>query len=461
MTDIVDKYKYLFDEIFTQEEMQSTQKEVVFEKPIEIPKPSLYRVSTMTMITGFNCNINLSVVDRYFKKDNIIISMVYGDKPVKSSSIKKKTGRPFFNQATIVVRLDPLKKINVKIFSNGKIQMTGVKKEKEGLYALELILQKLFLTEGKVHLSKLLLSQQIDMLLDKFGYKEIPDYYYMFPEKPPKKSAWYKYNVTPEMIHEEKDKIMEQKRLDKKNYGHTFGKTIDWRSLLLENIREETEKVINIERVYEDLLSFYDNKDVEIHALAVEDPKRIKILPIEIVLINSDFNINFKIKRNILHSILKDKYNIVSRYEPGIYPGVNNKYFWNTNNIGTDKEGQCICKNDCSGKGNGEGDGNCKKITIAAFQSGSIIITGAKHVKHIDNAYAFINRVIKTNYDLVRKIDTPFTDIDTTTKKAPVKKYTRTTDIIYIDLGTLKNQYNSPELLQKFEKHSNIKLPIT
>jgi hypothetical protein len=130
MTDIVDKYKYLFDEIFTQEEMQTTQKEVVFEKPIEIPKPSLYRVSTMTMITGFNCNINLSVVDRYFKKDNIIISMVYGDKPVKSSSIKKKTGRPLFNQATIVVRLDPLKKIKVKIFSNGKIQMTGVKKEK-------------------------------------------------------------------------------------------------------------------------------------------------------------------------------------------------------------------------------------------------------------------------------------------------------------------------------------------
>ena len=71
----------------------------------------------MTMITSFNCNINLEVVSRYFKLDNKIISMVYGDKPVKSSSIKKNN-RPFFNQATIIVKLNPLKNINIKIFSN-------------------------------------------------------------------------------------------------------------------------------------------------------------------------------------------------------------------------------------------------------------------------------------------------------------------------------------------------------
>ena len=35
------------------------------------------------------------------------------------------------------------------------------------------------------------------------------------------------------------------------------------------------------------------------------------------------------IKRNILFSILKDDYGIISRFEPGIYPGVNNKFYWN------------------------------------------------------------------------------------------------------------------------------------
>ena len=205
MTKIVNKYKNLYESIFDEfDDFEEKETEIeVFQKPSIIPKPLPPRISTMTMITGFNCNINLSVVDRYFQKDNIIVSMVYGDKPVKSQNIKKKNNRPFFNQVTIIVKLDPLKKINVKIFSNGIIQMTGVK-EKDGIEALNLILKKLYKTEGKVPISKLLLSQQIELLLEKLGYDKLPDYYFMFPDKLPKKSAWYKYNVTPEMIEEEK-----------------------------------------------------------------------------------------------------------------------------------------------------------------------------------------------------------------------------------------------------------------
>ena len=70
--------------------------------------------------------------------------MVYGDKPVKNS--KQKSNRPFFNQATIIVKLDPLRKVNVKIFSNGKIQMTGVNMARR----LKLIIEKLSNTKGVV-----------------------------------------------------------------------------------------------------------------------------------------------------------------------------------------------------------------------------------------------------------------------------------------------------------------------
>lgn len=461
MAKIVNKYKNLYDSIFTELDDFKEDDIKLIENKSNIPDPSNYRISTMTMITGFNCNINLSVVDRYFEKDDIIISMVYGDKPVKSQNIKKKTNRPFFNQATIIVKLDPLKKINVKIFSNGIIQMTGVKKKSDGLEALNLILEKLHNTNGKVSISKLLLSQQIEILIEKLGYDRLPDYYYMFPDKLPKKSAWYKYNVTPEMIKEEKENLEKNKRKQKTKYGNTFTKDFDYKHILVNYSREKIEEIININRIYEDLITFYDNKDIDIYAESIEDKNRIKIQPIKIVLINSDFNINFKIKRNILHSILKDKYNIVSRYEPGIYPGVNNKYYWNKKTLGTENEGVCVCNGKCLGKGNGNGNGQCKKITIAAFQSGSIIITGANSIKQIDDSYSFINKIIKDNYELIQKIDSPFSEEDPDLlEKNKVKKYTRTTDIKYIDITKLKNKYNSEETLIKFYKLSNIKISL-
>ena len=49
-----------------------------------------------------------------------------------------------------------------------------------------------------------------------------------------------------------------------------------------------------------------------------------------IALINSDYEVSFDIKRIVLHSLLVNKYKIFSSYEPCIYPGVNTKYFWNT-----------------------------------------------------------------------------------------------------------------------------------
>ena len=190
---MVDKYSDIYDAIFAGNTNTKPTEVEVEKEESKIPKPSNFRVSTMTMITEFTCSINLMVVDKYFKMDSKIISMVYGDKPVKSTNMKKKNNRPFFNQATIIVRLDPLRKINIKIFSNGRIQMTGVKKKEEALEALNLILKKLHITEGKIPLTKLLLSQQIPILLEKIGCDTLPDYYFRFLPKPPKKSAWHKY----------------------------------------------------------------------------------------------------------------------------------------------------------------------------------------------------------------------------------------------------------------------------
>jgi hypothetical protein len=87
---LIEKYGNMFNDIYEDDNSELNSKIDCKSKLSNIPKPSEYRVSTMTMTSDFNCNINLSVVDKYFEKDSKIISMVYGDKPVKSSNMKKK-----------------------------------------------------------------------------------------------------------------------------------------------------------------------------------------------------------------------------------------------------------------------------------------------------------------------------------------------------------------------------------
>ena len=412
-----------------------------------MPKPSEYRISTMTMITTFGCNINLDVVDKYFEVDNVIISMDYGHKPVKSSTIKKrKNKRPFFNQATMIVKLDPLKKINVKIFSNGKIQMTGVKKESDCRLALNIIIKKLKMTNGYVNVKKLLISHQ-SKLLQKYlnrEFRPLSEYYYNKDEKTNTKS------LDSKKVYDHLISLI----FLRKTSNYTFPLPNEFYKknvIIMKNYEDEIRYDLDIDKLYDSLEEY----DISYMAYSIEEKKEIKIGEIETVLINSDFNVNFKIKRNILHSILKDDYRIVSRFEPGIYPGVNNKYYFNKDYINKKLKGRCYCTKKCEGKGNGKGNGECKKITIAAFQSGSIIITGAREIQHIIAAKEFITNVLKDNYDLIRKIDAPFIDIDTTDKQPP-KKYIKTSDIFYINRKSLDNELNK-EIYSRYLKYLEMK----
>ena len=43
-------------------------------------------------------------------------------------------------------------------------------------------------------------------------------------------------------------------------------------------------------------------------------------------------------------------------------------------------------------------DDCCRKITISIFQSGKIIITGARAIKQVDECYQFIINLLKRYY---------------------------------------------------------------
>ena len=129
-----------------------------------------------------------------------------------------------------------------------------------------------------------------------------------------------------------------------------------------------------------------------------------------------------------------EKYNIFSNYEPCIYPGVNSKFYWNEDYKDEPYKGKCYCLNPCDGKGCGKGDGNCKKITISAFQSGSVIITGARNLEQIHTAYNFINKIFKDNYEFLRKQNAPFLELEDIDKNFSSNK-----NIIYLKKSNIIN----------------------
>lgn len=239
------------------------------------------RISTRTAVSTVNSLINLQNLYEELEIDDNIKFIQYKEnlekgtnsKLSKQKRKKKEVKKKFYNQLTLHYFDEKL--VNVKLFNNGKCQMTGLKYENHGIK-------------------------------------------------------------------------------------------------IINDIIKLISKSKNIEKIVDNVDLKYDNY--------------------KIVLINSDFNIGYKIDRNNLHRHINN-IEMYSSYEPLIYPGVNIKYFYNTNNT----DGICNCNCKCEGKGTGNGNGNCIRITIAVFESGSILITGKIDNKLLKIAYDFINKLLLTN----------------------------------------------------------------
>jgi len=241
----------------------------------------------MTGTSSINSKIHLDNLFKNISTDDVIPYIQHGslgskgesNKP-KRNTRKPKPRRSFFNQVTLHVNCEKI--VNVKLFNNGKVQMTGLKYEDHGSKVLDLIIPYLL-------------------------------------------------------------------RVDQRN---------------------ETK---------------------------VLDKETLEYDPMNIACINSNFSIGYPIKRDILHREIVDM-GYYSSYEPCIYPGVNIKYYYNTRQ----PNGICKCSEPCTGKGCGTIDGGCKKVTIAVFQSGEAIITGARSKLQLDVSHKFITDLIKQNHDLLR-----------------------------------------------------------
>ena len=243
------------------------------------------RISTMTQIAEISSKINLNNLYKYLEPTDTIRYLSFGSE-LSKGEITKKIKKPrkdkekkfFYNQITIHIFFEKI--VNVKIFNNGRIQMTGLKSSEQGKEVIKIFL-------------------------------------------------------------EEVNKLSEEYKKE----------------------------------IYE-----------------VSNPK---FTWIKTVLINSDFDLHYKVDREALHrSIIDEGY--YSSFEPCIYPGVNIKYYYNKFK---ENNGICDCEKMCNGKGK---DNTCKKITVAVFNSGKIIITGGNSMEHIEIAYNFIYNFIESRKDIIQ-----------------------------------------------------------
>lgn len=123
----------------------------------------------------------------------------------------------------------------------------------------------------------------------------------------------------------------------------------------------------------------------------------------ETTMVNSNYSIGFKVDRSRLFDFLNKKYSFLfSSYDPSVYAAVKIGFYYNSNK--EKQNGICNCPNsNCtldksiSGKGTGNGINQCKKVTIAVFESGNIVITGGRNIIQAKETYLYINKVIEKN----------------------------------------------------------------
>lgn len=310
------------------------------DQPPENIDISKVRISTMTILCDISSDINLDKFYEHFtpytneEYGYKLVSIEYMDKPPKGliKHKKKKQShananlvkrrKSFYNQATII--MDYIKPINLKLFRNGSIHITGIIDEEQGKMAVEYLC------------------------------KEI--------------RSFYDYSIVEDTEDAKEEDVVED----------TEGTN--------EEVVEKKEEVKVQKPTFKNITS--------------KKPEEVKLHNWNIVMINSDFACNFKIRREKLYEILDNKYNLVVNYESDNYPGVKTSFYWNKKN--PDNNGICTCNLDktCSGKGLGTGEpgDTCRKITISIFQSGKIIITGARDTSQINDAYEFITGILKKYY---------------------------------------------------------------
>lgn len=136
---------------------------------------------------------------------------------------------------------------------------------------------------------------------------------------------------------------------------------------------------------------------------------------INTVLINSNFNCGYFIKRNILYNRLKYHYKLHALYDPCSYPGIQCKFYYNPKN--KNKDGICKCKQSCNFKKKKKikYENKCIELSFMIFRTGSVLIVGNCDMKLLRFVYNYLVELFVNEYKVI-------CDVGKNIKKVKAKK---------------------------------------
>lgn len=337
-------------------------------------------------------------------------------KKAKKKVKEKINKKLFYNQISVIIynkKTDS--NFNVKIFSNGSLQITGCKSKDNGIHIIE-ILNRNINNMIKKTIKKNIFLDENDIYKDTdnciYSYDKDNKYMYIGC----KENGSYKINNKEYEIIEKKNnkyfmlKTQNEKIKEYLNYKGIFiGKSCiklfknkkklytNNNNIIIENDLIFSGDTLIGEIVYEGFINEkehenYNKKDkdfiklVEISINPItqsneENPININNYEILINCINVYYNTNKKIDRNnIYKKLIENDY--LCKFNPEIYSGIKFTYKYNEfNNV---NNGKCLCETKCI----------CENITFLMFQSGNIIVTGFKSFDIIEDIINKVNNFL-------------------------------------------------------------------
>jgi TATA-box binding protein (TBP) (component of TFIID and TFIIIB) len=398
-----------------------------------------YKISTITLTTQFkNCNINLFNVGKFLEIDDTITGIKYSQGNLnilkgsylttiyRKAKIKQKArvnNALFYNQVSLIIKIGD-SNINVKLFGNGCLHMTGCKTPETGIEVTKIIYIRLNHLRNANY--PIILSRNIHgVLLDKDNL--------IYSEETHQIIGFYKpethiYTINKKEYTYDSNNIFIHTKMESKRIRHLIdfnGKMIGNCQIKLLKNHNKLFKNNGIYYDYENNLIYYNNdkvigtleytiekKKFNETKLNTEDvmiidyscncfiPYDFKLddftketIDLNVNCINIYFNLNVSINRQRLYDILLSQ-NLICKYNPEIYSGIKLIYKCPIDGKLINK-GICSCSNKCT----------CLDIVFLIFQSGNIIVSGFKDKETIDLVVNDFLKILQPFIEIFKKRD--------------------------------------------------------
>lgn len=396
----------------------------------------MYNISTITLTTQLpNCELNLFNVGKFLEIDNEILGIKYNNGTFnvlkgsylttvyKKAKLKKKikiNTTLFYNQISLIVKFGA-SNINVKLFGNGCLHMTGCKDPNYGIEVTKIIYSKLLSLKDTIK-PVLLVKDKSGALLDKdnlfytYANNQIIGYYNKEKDIYCIHKKEYQYDCT--------SKCLIYSKLESKRTRHLIdfsGNTIG--TAIINTVKNKSKffKNSNIYYEAESGLIYYNNDKIigsieykfnseyqpihnEKDDICIIDyncnpfVKRDynlthfdeKSIDLNVNCINIYFKLDTSINRQRLYDILINE-NFICKYKPETYSGIKLIYKYPINGNLTGGKCKCSCK--CT----------CLDIVFLIFQSGNIIATGFKNIPIIEPIISDFMNIINPFLDVFKK----------------------------------------------------------